>query len=149
MVQETGIFSSPAERHDHSGPQRCEQERRPTLQCGSAGSNFAPTSKKLIGAVSGRVDAYRTENGLSASDAVPADAVTASASGLDPDISVANARLQAKRVAAARDIPEQEVLTLLDAHTQARQYGLLGYPRVNVLELNVALDDKVRRVTRR
>jgi potassium-transporting ATPase KdpC subunit len=122
---------------------------QPYNAASSAGSNFAPTSKKLIDAVSGRVDAYRTENGLSASDAVPADAVTASASGLDPDISVANARLQAKRVAAARDIPEQEVLTLLDAHTQARQYGLLGYPRVNVLELNVALDDKVRRVTRR
>jgi potassium-transporting ATPase KdpC subunit len=69
------------------------------------------------------------------------DAVTASGSGLDPDISVANARIQAKRVAAARGIPEQQVLTLLDTHTHGPQFGVLGYPRLNVLEVNLALDN--------
>jgi potassium-transporting ATPase KdpC subunit len=118
---------------------------QPYNAASSAGSNLGPTSKKLIEAVNSRVDAYRAENSLSANDAMPADAVTASGSGLDPDISIANARLQAKRVAAARGIPEQQMLALLEAHTQGRQYGIFGYPRVNVLEMNIALDNKLRR----
>jgi K+-transporting ATPase ATPase C chain len=73
--------------------------------------------------------------------------VTASGSGLDPDISVANARLQAKRVAIERGVSEQQVLALVDAHTREPQYGLLGYPRVNVLELNIALDKFAPRVS--
>lgn len=108
----------------------------------SAGSNLGSTSKKLIDTVTSRVEAYRTENGLAKTDAVPADAATASASGLDPDISIANARIQAKRVATARGIAEQDVLALLQAHTQGRQYGLWGYPHVNVLDINMALDSK-------
>ena len=118
---------------------------QPYNAANSGGSNLAPTSKKLIDAVTSRAEDYRKENGLGPADPVPVDAVTASGSGLDPDISVENARLQARRVAAARGIPEQEVLTLLDAHTQGPQFGLLGYPRVNVLNLNTALDNQTPR----
>lgn len=106
----------------------------------SGASNLAPTSKKLIDTVTSRAADYRKENGLGAAAPVPVDAVTASASGLDPDISVANARLQAKRVAVARTLTEQQVLSVIAAHTRGPQYGLIGYPRVNVLELNLALD---------
>ena len=114
---------------------------QPYNAANTSGSNLGSTSKKLIDAVTGRVEAYRKENGLEPTDLVPVDAVTASGSGLDPDISVANARIQAKRVAAARGISEQLVLSLVDKQTQGPQLGVLGYPRVNVLELNLALDD--------
>jgi K+-transporting ATPase ATPase C chain len=114
---------------------------QPYNAANTSGSNLGSTSKKLVDAVAGRVEAYRKENGLGTTDPVPVDAVTASGSGLDPDISVANARIQAKRVAAARGIPEQQVLTLLDTHTQGPQFGVLGYPRVNVLEVNLGLDN--------
>ena len=87
-----------------------------------------------------RVIAYRTENGLAADAQVPVDAVTASASGLDPSISIANARLQAARVAAARGIGVDGVLAAIDRHTAAAPLGVLGEPAVNVLELNLALD---------
>lgn len=106
----------------------------------SGASNLAPTSKKLIDSVTERVEAYRKENKLTSVDQVPVDAVTASASGLDPDISVANAQLQAKRVAAERGLTVQQVLTVVHAHTRGPQFGLLGYPRINVLELNIELD---------
>jgi K+-transporting ATPase ATPase C chain len=114
---------------------------QPYNAANTSGSNLGSTSKKLVDAVTGRVEAYRKENGLGPTDPVPVDAVTASGSGLDPDISVANARIQAKRVAAARGIPEQQVLTLLDTHTHGPQFGVLGYPRLNVLEVNLALDN--------
>jgi K+-transporting ATPase ATPase C chain len=114
---------------------------QPYNAANTSGSNFGSTSKKLVDAVAGRVEAYRKENGLGPTDPVPVDAVTASGSGLDPDISVANARIQAKRVAAARGIPEQQVLTLVDTHTQGPQFGVFGYARVNVLEVNLALDN--------
>jgi K+-transporting ATPase ATPase C chain len=113
---------------------------QPYNAANTSGSNLGSTSKKLVDAVAGRVEVYRKENGLGPTDPVPVDAVTASGSGLDPDISVANAGIQAKRVAAARGIPEQQVLTLLEAHTQGPQFGVLGYPLVNVLEVNLALD---------
>ena len=87
-----------------------------------------------------RVLAYRTLNGLAATVKVPADAVTSSASGLDPQISVANARLQAARVAGARHLSLTQVTSLIAAHTQGRQLGVLGEQTVNVLELNLALD---------
>lgn len=120
---------------------------QPYNAANSGASNLGATSKKLIDTVTSRAEAYRKENHLGASEAVPVDAVTASASGLDPDISVANARLQAKRVATERGISEHQVLALLDAHTQGAQYGLLGYPRVNVLQLNIALDRLAPRVS--
>jgi K+-transporting ATPase ATPase C chain len=87
-----------------------------------------------------RAAAYRAENNLGADVAVPVDAVTASGSGLDPAISVANARLQAQRVADARGTRVADVLALVDAHTTAATLGVLGEPAVNVLELNLALD---------
>jgi K+-transporting ATPase ATPase C chain len=107
----------------------------------SSGSNLGPLSPDLLSAVEERVAAYRAENGLAATQAVPVDAVTASASGLDPHISVANARLQAPRVAALRQLDEATVLDMIDAHTEGRDLGVLGEPGVNVLELNLALDD--------
>ena len=87
-----------------------------------------------------RVLAYRELNGLSPKVRVPVDAVTASASGLDPDISVANASLQARRVARARDVPIARVRALIDDHTSGRDLGIFGEKTVNVLDLNLALD---------
>src|SRR5512135_1163287 len=109
----------------------------------SGGTNLGPTSKKLIEDVKQRVADYRTENGLSPNAAVPADAVTSSASGLDPHISVRNALLQAARVAKARGIAEKDLLAKVGAHTEGRTFGFLGEPRVNVLTLNLALDGKL------
>ncbi len=109
----------------------------------SGGTNLGPTSKKLIGTVRERVAAYRAENGLLPDARVPADAVTSSASGLDPDISVGNALLQAARVATARGIPKEAVLKRVRAHTEGRDLGVLGEPRVNVLLLNLDLDGKM------
>lgn len=106
----------------------------------SAASNQGAISKKLLRAVEERAQAYRTENRLAPQAPVPVDAVTASASGLDPHISLANARLQAPRVARERALPLPAVIALINAHTQGAQLGLLGEPRVNVLELNLALD---------
>jgi K+-transporting ATPase ATPase C chain len=108
---------------------------------GSGGSNLGPLSKKLSDAVRGRIDAYRAENGLAAGAAVPPDAVTASASGLDPHLSLANALLQIPRVARARGISQTAVKRQVEKFTAGRDLGILGEPRVNVLLLNIALDD--------
>lgn len=110
----------------------------------SSASNLGPTNPDLISEVRKRVAAYRAENRVPAGTAVPADAVTASGSGLDPHISVANARLQAPRVANARGMSVASVLDLIDEHTDGRSLGFLGEPGVNVLELNLALDSKQR-----
>lgn len=106
----------------------------------SGGSNLGPTSQRLIDEIRVQAAAYRRENGLAADAPVPADAATRSASGLDPDISPANAALQTARVARARGISEEAVRQLIRASTRPRQLGILGEPRVNVLELNLALD---------
>jgi K+-transporting ATPase ATPase C chain len=106
----------------------------------SGGSNLGPTSQKLNDAIKERIDAYRKENGLSADQSVPADAVTASGSGLDPHISLQNAQLQLPRVAKARGLSEEKVRELIQRHTDARDLGVLGDPGVNVLQLNLALD---------
>jgi potassium-transporting ATPase KdpC subunit len=106
----------------------------------SSGSNLGPTNDDLLTSVEERADAYRDENGLGPEAEVPVDAVTASASGLDPHISVANASLQAPRVAGARRLDAGTVLELVDDHTSGRDLGFLGETRVNVLELNLALD---------
>ena len=106
----------------------------------SSGSNLGPTSQKLNDAIKDRVAAYRKENGLSENDSVPADAVTASGSGLDPHISLRNAELQAPRVAKARGLSEEKVRELVQENTDGRDLGLLGEPGVNVLKLNLALD---------
>jgi potassium-transporting ATPase KdpC subunit len=107
----------------------------------SGPSNLGPTNDRLLAAVRRRAVAYRRENGLAADGAVPVDALTTSASGLDPDISPANARLQARRVARARGLSVRDVLALVTAYTDGRALGFLGEPGVNVLELNLALDD--------
>jgi K+-transporting ATPase ATPase C chain len=107
----------------------------------SSGSNLGPTSADLLAAVEERAAAYRTENNLPADALVPVDAVTASASGLDPHISIANALLQSARVATERGLSEEQVRELIDANTDGRSLGLLGEPGVNVLMLNLALDE--------
>jgi K+-transporting ATPase ATPase C chain len=109
----------------------------------SSGSNLGPRSQDLADEIANRVAAVLKIEapytpGLTAGD-VPADLVTASGSGLDPDISVAAAQFQAPRIAAVRGIPLDQVMSLIDQHTQQKTLGFLGEPRVNVLELNVAL----------
>lgn len=106
----------------------------------SSGSNLGPTNSEYLDAVAERVDAYREENSLSTEVDVPADAVQASGSGLDPHISIANARLQAPRVAETRGMDLDDVLALVGDHTDERPLGVLGDPGVNVVELNLALD---------
>lgn len=106
----------------------------------SSGSNLGPNNPALLDAIATRVQAYRSDNGLSAGSAVPVDAVTASGSGLDPQISVANARLQASRVARERSVPVEKVSALINRFTADRPLLVLGDPGVNVLELNLALD---------
>ena len=105
----------------------------------SSGSNLGPLNPTLTTAVSERVDALRQLD-PSNSAAVPVDLVTASASGLDPDISPAAAYYQAARIARLRQLPLQTVNALIATHTQGRQWGILGEARVNVLLLNIALD---------
>jgi K+-transporting ATPase ATPase C chain len=106
----------------------------------SSFSNLGPTNKTLIDRVESDVRAQVKANPGLRIGSVPIDMVTTSASGLDPDITVANARAQAPRVAAARGMATRELLRLIDAHTTGRTLGFLGEPRVNVLELNLALD---------
>jgi K+-transporting ATPase ATPase C chain len=105
----------------------------------SGGSNLGPTSRKLRDRIERDVAAFRASNGL-ADVALPADSVTASASGLDPHISPENAILQAPRVAKARDLPLEKVLRIIREHTDTPDLGFLGNPGINVLELNLALD---------
>ncbi|MDB6093119.1 MAG: kdpC [Verrucomicrobia bacterium] len=106
----------------------------------SSGTNLGPTSQKLADSIKAAVASYREANGLAPDAAVPADAVTASGSGLDPHISLANAHIQAVRVAAARHLSVDEVRSLVARHTDGPGWGLLGEAGVNVLELNRALD---------
>ena len=128
----------------------------------SGGTNLGPTSDKLINGqhkkdaagkdvndptnfdgVKDLVAAYRTANGLKDTDPVPADAVTRSASGMDPSISIANARLQVPRVAAERKLDPAAVQALVDKHTRGRDLGIFGEPAVNTLTLNLELDGKL------
>lgn len=106
----------------------------------SSGSNLGPTSQKLADAVKDRIATYRETNGLKADVPVPADAVTASGSGLDPHISLRNADLQTARVARARNLPEDEVRRLVHSCMEGPGLGVLGDAGVNVLRLNLALE---------
>ena len=108
----------------------------------SSGSNLGPTSTNLFAAMAQRISDYRAENNLATNTPVPADAVTASASGLDPHITPANAELQIPRVAKARGISEDKLRELVRQNTSGRDLGLFGEPRVNVMTLNFALDQK-------
>ena len=106
----------------------------------SGASNLGPSNQTLLQDVKERAVAYRRFNRLPAGTEVPVDAVTSSGSGLDPDISVANALDQAPRVAAARGLPPARVVALVRQHTDGRKWGVLGEKTVNVLDLNIALD---------
>jgi len=106
----------------------------------SGGSNLGPTSQKLHDTIAQNIASYRRQNNLAANAPVPADAVTASASGLDPHISLRNAELQAPRVAKVRGLSLDKVRELIRANTDAASLGFLGEPGVNVLPLNLVLD---------
>jgi K+-transporting ATPase ATPase C chain len=110
---------------------------------GSSGSNLGPSNAALLDAVKGRIQALRDAEkaaGVAPSGPIPVDLVTSSASGLDPHISPAAAAAQLARVAKVRGLPQDRVAALVAQNTEGRQLGLLGQPRVNVLELNLALD---------
>ena len=107
----------------------------------SSGSNLGPTSQKLNDAIKGNIESYRKENGLKETDSVPADAVTASGSGLDPHISLRNAEFQTARVAKARNLGEDKVRAMIQQNTDGADLGILGDAGVNVLKLNLALDE--------
>ena len=127
-----------AEKYFHSRPSAAGNGYDATS---SGGSNLGPTSKKLADSIAQNIADYRSQNRLGTNDAVPADAVTASGSGLDPHISVRNALLQASRVAKARNLPVERVLEFVRVNTDGRDLGILGEPGVNVLKLNLALDN--------
>jgi potassium-transporting ATPase KdpC subunit len=126
-----------AEKYFHPRPSSAGNGYDPTS---SGGSNLGPTSQKLRDAIVRNLADYRTQNGLAANAPVPADAVTASGSGLDPHISLENARLQVGRVAKARSLTFERVRALIEENTEAANLGALGDPGVNVLQLNLALD---------
>jgi K+-transporting ATPase ATPase C chain len=111
----------------------------------SGGSNLGPTNKKLVDAITANVEAARKEN---PGAPVPIDLVTASASGLDPHLSPAAALFQVPRVARERKVSEEEVRRVVAAHTEGRQWGFFGEPRVNVLLLNLALDERYKSAKR-
>jgi len=109
----------------------------------SGGSNLGPTAKAFLDGVKHRVEDYRKQNSLPETTPVPADAVTASASGLDPHISIENAKIQAPRVANARNLPLETVLTAVKKYTDGPDWGIFGVAGVNVLKLNLALDGRL------
>jgi K+-transporting ATPase ATPase C chain len=126
-----------ADKYFHSRPSAAGNGYDATS---SGGSNLGPTSKKLADTIAQNISDYRAQNNLATNAPVPADAVTASGSGLDPHISLSNATLQAPRVAKARNLPLEKILELVHANTDPADLGLLGEPGVNVLKLNLALD---------
>lgn len=129
-------FSKP--EYFHSRPSFAGQEGYDAAL--SSGSNQGPTNQKLIDSVKERIKIISTENSLTKEQAIPADAVLSSASGLDPHISPHYAYLQVKRVAKARMLAASEVKKLVDLHTEGQQLSMFGEPKVNVLKLNLALD---------
>jgi potassium-transporting ATPase KdpC subunit len=133
-------FSSP--RYFHPRPSAAGDTGYDAINSG--GSNLGPLSQKLVDQVKGRIAAYRLENHLAPEVLVPADAVTASASGLDPHISLKNATLQVPRVAAARGVSPDGIKRLIETCTDSCDLGFLGEPRVNVLRLNLTLDELMR-----
>ncbi len=119
----------------------------PDNAAASSGSNLGPTNPVLIGEVKARIDALHTADPQN-TQPIPVDLVTSSGSGLDPDISVAAALYQVPRVARARGMSEAQVRALVDQFISSRQFGILGEPRVNVLQLNLALDKAEQNVVK-
>ncbi len=126
-----------ADKYFHSRPSAAGNGYDATS---SGGSNLGPTSQKLHDSIAQGVTDYRTQNNLATNAPVPADAVTASASGLDPHIGLQNAQLQAPRVAKARNLDIETVRALISKNTDGADFGFLGESGVNVLQLNLALD---------
>jgi potassium-transporting ATPase KdpC subunit len=139
VVRGSRLIGQPftADQYFHPRPSSAGNGYDPTS---SSGSNLGPTSQKLRDAVAQNLADYRAQNGLATNAPVPADAVTASASGLDPHISAENAALQAPRVAKARSLSLDKVRELIQQNTDPADLGILGDPGVNVLPLNLALD---------
>ena len=106
----------------------------------SGGSNLGPTNKKLVDTIKDNIAKVREENKLDEQEPVPSDLVLSSGSGLDPDISIAGAEVPIERVAKERELSDAVVRNLVEQHIKGRQLGILGEPRINVLELNLALD---------
>jgi K+-transporting ATPase ATPase C chain len=113
----------------------------PNNAAGSSGSNQGPLNPALTDAVKGRIDALKAADPGNIAP-VPVDLVTASASGLDPEISIAAAQYQVRRIAAVRGIPEESVRGMIEREMRGRVFGFFGEPRINVLALNMALDGK-------
>ena len=139
VVRGSRLIGQPftADKYFHPRPSSAGNGYDPTS---SGGSNLGPTSQKLRDAIAQNITDYRTQNGITTNAAVPADAVTGAASGLDPHISLENARLQAERVAKTRGLNLEKVRELIQQNTDAADLGILGDPGVNVLRLNLALD---------
>jgi K+-transporting ATPase ATPase C chain len=138
-VRGSALIGQPfaADKYFHPRPSAAGQGYDATS---SGGSNFGPTSQKLADAIKDRVAQYRKENSLKDNEPVPADAVTASGSGLDPHISPNNAAFQIARVAKARSLDAEKLRALVRKYTDQPDLGFIGDPGVNVLRLNLALD---------
>jgi K+-transporting ATPase ATPase C chain len=138
-IQGSRLIGQPfsAERYFHPRPSAAGNGYDATS---SGGSNLGPTSQKLRDTIAQNLADYRAQNSLATNATIPADAVTASGSGLDPHISLANANLQAPRVAKARNLPLEKVQSTIARHTTKPDLGFLGEAGVNVLELNLDLD---------
>jgi K+-transporting ATPase ATPase C chain len=141
VVRGSRLIGQPfaADKYFHPRPSSAGNGYDPTS---SGGSNLGPTSQKLRDAIAQNLSDYRTQNGLATNAPVPADAVTGSASGLDPHISQQNAVIQTERVAKARGLSLDKVRELIQQNTDPADLGILGDAGVNVLRLNLALDGK-------
>ena len=142
VVRGSRLIGQPfaADKYFHPRPSSAGNGYDPTS---SGGSNLGPTSQKVRDAIAQNLADYRTQNSLSTNAPVPADAVTGSASGLDPHISLQNAAVQSERVAKARGLSIDKVRELIQQNTDPADFGILGDPGVNVLRLKSALDGRL------